>query len=93
MTGDPALYFDLDRARHVEGRDEAEARELLQSLQDHAEAHAPRYSHQWQPHDVLIWDNAATQHCASGDFAIGEPRRFWRYLVEGSLPQPATTGD
>jgi taurine dioxygenase len=63
-----------------------EGRALLQSLQDHAEAHAPRYGHDWQPHDVLVWDNASVQHKASGDFPVGEPRRFWRYMIEGPVP-------
>ena len=93
VTGAPALYFDLDRATHVEGMPEAEGRALLQELQDHAEARAPRYAHAWQPNDVLIWDNASVQHKASGDFPIGEPRRFWRYMIEGPVPaafRPAT---
>jgi alpha-ketoglutarate-dependent taurine dioxygenase len=86
VTGEPALYFDLDRATHIEGLPEAEGRALLQSLQDHAETHAPRYAHAWQPNDVLIWDNASVQHKASGDFPVGEPRRFWRYMIEGPIP-------
>lgn len=86
VTGTPALYFDLDRATHVAELPVDEGRRLLQSLQDHAEASAPRYGHAWQPHDVLVWDNASVQHRASGDFAVGEPRRFWRYLVEGPVP-------
>jgi alpha-ketoglutarate-dependent taurine dioxygenase len=86
VTGGPSLYIDLDRATHVEGLPEAEGRALLQSLQDHAEACAPRYAHSWQPHDVLIWDNVSVQHKASGDFPIGEPRRFWRYMIEGPVP-------
>jgi alpha-ketoglutarate-dependent taurine dioxygenase len=87
FTGEPALYFDLDRATHIEGVPEAEGRALLQRLQDHAESVAPRYANQWQPYDVLIWDNAAVQHKASGDFPVGEPRNFWRYMIEG--PEPA----
>ena len=47
---------------------------------------APMYSHDWQAHDVLLWDNASVQHCASGDFPVGEPRRFWRYMVAGPAP-------
>ena len=85
-TGEPALYFDLDRATHVVGLPPPEGRALLQALQDHSEQHAPRYAHAWRPHDVLIWDNASVQHRASSDFAVGEPRRFWRYMVEGSKP-------
>jgi alpha-ketoglutarate-dependent taurine dioxygenase len=82
----PALYFDLDRATHIVGMPVREGRVLLQSLQDHAEQHAPRYAHAWQPHDVLIWDNASVQHKASRDFRVGEARRFWRYMVEGQQP-------
>ena len=88
LTGDPAIYIDLDRATRVEGMPEAEGRDLLRSLQEFAEDSAPRYEHAWHPHDVIIWDNALVQHKASGDFPVGEPRRFWRYMVEGSEPVP-----
>lgn len=86
FTGEPTLYIDLDRATHVEGLPIAEGRALLQQLQDHAEARAPRYAHRWRTHDVLIWDNASVQHKASGDFPVGEPRRFYRFLIAGEPP-------
>ncbi len=86
VTHGPSLYIDLDRATHVEGMFETEGRALLQLLQDHAEAHAPRYAHSWQTHDVLVWDNASVQHKAGGDFPVGEPRRFWRFMIEGQTP-------
>jgi len=86
MSGTPALYIDLDRATHIEGMPEREGRALLRSLQDHAEKNAPRYAHAWRPHDVLIWDNASVQHKASGDFPVGEPRQFWRYMIAGPEP-------
>jgi hypothetical protein len=73
---------------HVEGLPLDEGRALLQSLQDHAERSAPRYAHTWRPHDVLIWDNASVQHKASGDFPVGEPRNFWRYMIAGPAPVP-----
>jgi tRNA (adenine37-N6)-methyltransferase len=87
VTGVPALYFDLDRATHIEGMPVEEGRALLQALQDHAEQHAARYSHRWRDHDVLLWDNVCVQHRASGDFEIGAPRRFWRYMVAGPAPR------
>ena len=86
VTGAPALYLDLDRATSIEGMEEAEARELLRFLQEHAERTAPMYAHRWQDHDVVVWDNAAVQHRASGDFAVGEPRNFWRFMIEGPEP-------
>jgi taurine dioxygenase len=87
VTGAPALYIDLDRATSVEGMVEAEGRQLLSFLQEHAEQNAPRYAHRWRDHDVLVWDNAAVQHRGSGDFPVGEPRLFWRYMIEGPVPQ------
>lgn len=84
-----ALYFDLDRATHLVDLPVDEGRALLQQLQTHAEEHAPRYAHDWQTHDVLMWDNASVQHRASSDFAVGEERRFWRYMIEGEPPVPA----
>ncbi len=89
-NGRPALYFDLDRAKHIVEMPEQEGRALLRELQDHAEQRAPRYDHAWRAHDVLMWDNAAVQHRASGDFPVGEPRRFWRYMVEGTRPKAFT---
>ena len=88
VNAEPALYFDLDRATHIDGLPIERGRALLRHLQDFAERAAPKYAHVWQPHDVLIWDNATVQHKASGDFPVGEPRRFWRHLIEGAPPLP-----
>ena len=87
ITGLPALYIDLDRATSIEGMEAEEGRRLLRFVQDHAERHASTYAHSWQDHDVLVWDNASVQHRASGDFRLGEPRLFWRYMIEGTVPR------
>jgi alpha-ketoglutarate-dependent taurine dioxygenase len=86
ITGGLSLFIDLDRAKHVEGISVPEGRALLRELQEHAEAHAPRCNHAWRDHDVLVWDNASVQHKANGDFAVGEPRRFWRLMIAGARP-------
>lgn len=82
-----SLFLDLDRAKCVEGMSIPEGRALLQDLQDHSEAKAPGCQHGWSDHDVLVWDNASVQHKAGGDFKLGEPRRFWRYMIEGERPE------
>lgn len=86
VAGTRALFLDLDRATHVDGMPVDEGRALLQALQDHAEAHAPWCEHPWRDHDVLVWDNASVQHKARGNFARGEARRFWRYMVQAERP-------
>ena len=86
VTGRRALYIDLDRATHVDRMAVDAGRALLQALQNHAEERAPRCRHRWQAHDVLVWDNASVQHKASGDFPMGEPRRFYRFLIAGPKP-------
>ena len=86
VAGTRALFLDLDRAKHVEGLPIAEGRKLLQELQDHAEARALACQHHWRDHDVLVWDNASVQHKAGGNFKLGEPRRFWRYMIAGPPP-------
>ena len=85
-AGTRSLYLDLDRATHVEGLPIDEGRRLLQGLQDTAEATAPRCQHDWRDDDVLVWDNASVQHKAGGNFRVGEPRRFWRYMIAGDPP-------
>lgn len=86
-AGTRALFMDLDRACGIADLPTTEGRALLQSLQDHAETSAPRCQHDWHEYDVLIWDNASVQHKAGGNFKLGEPRRFWRYMIAG--PKPA----
>jgi len=86
VAGTRSLFLDLDRAKHVENMPVAEGRALLQTLQDHAEANAPHCQHDWRDHDVLVWDNASVQHKAGGNFVLGEPRRFWRYMIAGGRP-------
>ncbi len=86
-AGTTSLFLDLDRAKFIEGMAVDEGRQLLQSLQDHAETNASYCAHDWHNHDVLVWDNASVQHKASGNFKVGEPRRFWRYMIEGERPR------
>ena len=85
-VGTRALFLDLDRATHVEGMPISDGRKLLQDLQDRAESTAPNCQHAWRDHDVLVWDNASVQHKAGGNFRLGEPRRFWRYMIAGQRP-------
>jgi taurine dioxygenase len=62
---------------------ESESRALLDELfawQTRPEFH---YRHRWRPGDVLIWDNIATIHMATGGYRPEEHRLMWRTQVLG----------
>ena len=43
------------------------------------------YRHQWQPHDLVFWDNRSVTHLAAG--TPDELRRkLYRTTIEGDLP-------
>ena len=43
----------------------------------------------WQPGDVLMWDNRCTQHCATSD-SHGHRREMLRTTVKGARPKGLT---
>lgn len=43
-----------------------EANDLLNHLVDHTTSGAYSYIHQWEPNDMVLWDNWRTMHCALG---------------------------
>jgi taurine dioxygenase len=69
-------------------RDEGEA--LLEELFSQLYAPEHVYSHEWEPNDMIIWDNIALQHCRPTE--MGTLRRHLRrqsidgwYLGDGDL--------
>lgn len=82
-TGRQCLYADPGYTIRVIDVPESESRALLDELfawQTRAEFH---YRHQWRPGDVLIWDNIATIHMATGGYRPQEHRLMWRTQVLG----------
>ena len=85
-TGEKSLWCPLDTLRSVEGMSEEEALELLVPLKDHLLQPRFRYSHQHQPHDVMVWDTLQTLHKANpiGTATSAETTRFlYRISVKG----------
>lgn len=64
-------------ARAIKGMTVPEGRMLLWDLLEHATQPAFRYSHEWAPGDLLIWDNRCTLH-RGRPFDLGEPRELRR---------------
>ena len=63
-TGRRALYLASHASRIVE-MPVPEGRLLLHDLIEHATQPRFVYRHQWQPEDLVIWDNLATMHRAT----------------------------
>jgi len=65
-TGRKSLFIGDISAGTVEGMSEAEGDALLRRLRDFAIQPEFVYRHRWHAGDVLMWDNRATIHSATG---------------------------
>lgn len=70
----------------IEGLAAAEGRALIDELTTHISKPEFTYIHQWQPGDVVLWDNRCTQHCAIPYDDSLEDRHMLRTTLEGDVP-------
>lgn len=85
-TGRRALYVTEGHTTHIIGMYRAESDALLEQLFAHLREPRFVYGHRWQVGDLLIWDNAATQHRATCDYALPQRRLMHRTATMGSDP-------
>lgn len=83
-TGERALLLGHFVKRFV-GLNSTESRTLFNLLQDRVTALENTTRWHWQPGDVAIWDNRATQHYAVADYD-DQPRRMHRVTIAGDVP-------
>ena len=83
-TGQGSLYLDQLCVSRVEGKPEAESRELLESLYAHTITESRIYQHMWRDGDLLIWDNPTLMH-RRGAHHQGA-RLLHRTSIAGSRP-------
>ena len=62
VTGKKALYLCPGMTTDIVGWDAEESAEMLAFLFDWTTRPEFVYSHEWQPGDALLWDNACTMH-------------------------------
>ena len=82
-TGRKALYVTEGHTTHILDMDRAQSDALLQQLFAHLREPRFVYGHRWQVGDLLIWDNAATQHRATCDYALPQRRLMHRTATAG----------
>lgn len=86
-TGDKVLEIVeqfLDRVIEPEkaGMSNDEADDLLKMLVEHTRKEEFHYWHDWEPGDMVLWDNWRAMHCTTGTRA-GVKRLIHRTTIEG----------
>ena len=71
--------------KDFDGLTSSESATLFQLLQNRVTKLENTLRWTWQPGDVAMWDNRATQHYAVADFGT-EPREMRRITVAGDVP-------
>lgn len=92
VTGRKTLYSPCGTSRGIVGMARAQAGELLNKLADHALQPSNQYWHQYRVGDVIVWDTAATMHCASLNHEATceeDTRVLYRISVKGRPPSLA----
>jgi len=83
-TGRKSLFL-ASHAGAIVGWTIPEARMFLRDLTEHATQREFVYSHAWQPHDLVMWDNRTTMHRARR-FDRNEVRDVRRTTLAGDTP-------
>jgi taurine dioxygenase len=62
------IYVNSDFTRNIEGVDRHEAVGILKFLLEWMKKPEFMVHHQWEAHEIAIWDNRSTQHYALADY-------------------------
>ncbi len=82
-SGRTCLYCDPGYTVRLLDVSPAESEEILSFLFEHQTQARFQYRHSWRVNDVLMWDNIATIHMASGGYDRSTPRLMHRAQVLG----------
>lgn len=83
-TDQRALYLGMYAVR-IPGMPDEEARAFLAKLHEHSIKPQFRYTHVWEPGDLLMWDNRTLMHRAVGNFDMDKEVRTLRRTVVKNL--------
>ena len=86
------IYVSKVHTTRIAGFDEKASNEYLDQLVAHMVRPEFIYRHSWRKGDLVIWDNAQTQHIVSFDYAANQRRRMHRLSLKGTIPWMAEDG-
>ncbi len=81
LNGRKCLYVTEGYTSRIPGMPEDESRDLLKELTAHCTKPEFTYRHNWQQHDLVMWDDCSTQHKATFDYPETLPRLMHRTTV------------
>ncbi|CAB3916848.1 Alpha-ketoglutarate-dependent taurine dioxygenase [Achromobacter mucicolens] len=84
-NGRRALFVSEGFTTRIEGLPDDESRALLNELFIHSVRPEHIYRHQWQPYDLVFWDNRSLIHLAGGT-PDHLRRKLYRTTIEGDAP-------
>ena len=82
-TGRKVLYVGIHTS-HIVDRPQEEGRKLLDELTTFAGQDDFVYTHEWQPGDLVMWDNRCLLHRANANYGMNKERRILhRTVIKG----------
>lgn len=87
-TGRRALYLGRRRNAYIGGLPLAESEALLDELWSYATRDDIAWSNEWQPGDVVLWDNRCTMH-RRDSFDPNSRRILYRTQIKSAPGEPA----
>jgi len=84
-NGRKALFVSEGFTTRIVGLPDDESRDVLQQLYALSVLDQNIYRHQWQPHDLVFWDNRSLIHLATGCRAHLR-RKLFRTTIQGDAP-------
>ena len=83
-TGERSLILG-SFVRRIKSHSQEQSELLYRLFQSHVTKLDYSFRWRWQPGDLLVWDNRATQHIAVNDYG-DEPRVVRRVTIDGVVP-------
>ena len=84
VTGRKCIYVNEGFTIGIVGMPEPESQALLRDLYSHCTRPEFTYRHQWRVGDLVMWDNCATLHRATVDYALPQRRLMQRTTLKGT---------
>lgn len=79
-TGEETLFCSISYTVGIEGMSDAEALQLVMELHQWCEREEFLYRHRWEPGMLVMWDNRAVNHKATGGYE-GHRRELHRTTI------------